>query len=419
MKRMSRQTTVTHACFRKGGSSSPPNIPAAALSQRDSDTPGDALLQQQYRELIHKHLDKLINVIFAEFTGLHFRISWAPLLPRKWDDQTLPTGRSACCRLAAARPQPWAGCRTCGPHHLAIALKSRFSHRFTCSLGVRNDWFPIRVRGETLGIAYLQALDSSTVRPIAERFTRATRGPFGWSSARVLSPVEFARAARLLKFIVQHVQTASLADLRKADLTNARQTVLTLATEQARLHNELKRILPASTEPQPVSTPESHAKMTVHRLLESIDREYGKPIRLQQYADRLGMNAAYLSGVFSRVIGLPFKTYLTELRLEKAKELLSDATKTVSEVAFAVGYTGENRFRLAFKQATGLSPKRWRMTMRVNSPRSSPKPFTSLDGEGGCPQAGERRSIAFEVVAARRFILPSHAALSIFHLRKT
>jgi two-component system response regulator YesN len=85
------------------------------------------------------------------------------------------------------------------------------------------------------------------------------------------------------------------------------------------------------------------------------------------------MNAAYASALFSQVVGVPFKTYLTELRLEKAKALLSDPSKTVSEVAYSTGYASENRFRLAFKKATGLPPTTWRATMHTSPLPASPE----------------------------------------------
>ena len=44
-----------------------------------------------------------------------------------------------------------------------------------------------------------------------------------------------------------------------------------------------------------------------------------------------------------------------------------------SEVAIAVGYGSENRFRIAFKKATGLSPKLWRETMQTNLPPPPPQ----------------------------------------------
>jgi len=47
------------------------------------------------------------------------------------------------------------------------------------------------------------------------------------------------------------------------------------------------------------------------------------------------MNAAYLSDLFSRAVGVPFKAYLTELRLTKARELLGDPAQTAAEVAYS------------------------------------------------------------------------------------
>jgi AraC-like DNA-binding protein len=240
---------------------------------------------------------------------------------------------------------------------------------FICRLGVRNYWFPVRIRGETLGIAYLQALNHSTARPPARKGSaRAARHRLRRADAKVLSRLEFARAARLLHLIVQHVQTASLADLRKADLSSAGRAVLALEKEQARLHETLKRHLPPTPQVPRRSGPESHAEQIVHRLLERLELDYGKTITLQQYARELGMNAAYLSALFSHAVGVPFKTHLTELRLEKAKALLGDPAKTASEVASAVGYASENRFRSAFKKATGLPPRIWRETLRMAQP---------------------------------------------------
>jgi two-component system response regulator YesN len=95
-----------------------------------------------------------------------------------------------------------------------------------------------------------------------------------------------------------------------------------------------------------------------------VRRHHARPITLQECARAHGHNAAYLSNLFSQAVGLPFKTYLTELRLEKSKVLLSDPDRNINEIAEAVGYASANRFRLVFKKQTGLSPSHWRETMR-------------------------------------------------------
>ena len=341
--------------------------PAAPPAQPNLSPPNETLRQRKYREVIRQHLDRLLDKLFAEFTGLHFHISWAPVPPQEWETRILPTGCSVCCQLSGSPLRP--ACRICGPRQLTRALNANGnSHPFTCRLGVHNFWLPIRVRGETLGIAYLQALDHAPARQPARRSSART-APLRLrrADAVVMSRLEFTRAARFLHLIVEHVQTASLSDLRKADLTNAGRAVLALEKEQARLHEALQRHLPPTPTVPRRPGPESHPEQIVHRLLECIEQNYGKPITLQRCAGKLGMNAAYLSDLFSQAVGVSFKTCLTGVRMAKAKALLEDPAKNLSDVAYAVGYASENRFRIAFKKATGLSPKLWRATMQTSS----------------------------------------------------
>jgi len=172
------------------------------------------------------------------------------------------------------------------------------------------------------------------------------------------------------------VQTLDLADLRKTELTSAGHAMLALEKEQARLREALQRHLPPP--PQVISRAgkETHADQAVQQLVRHVAEHYPRPLTLQKCAAELGMNTTYLSALFSRAVGRPFKTYLTEHRIEKAKTLLGDPAKTISDVAAGVGYNSENRFRAAFKQATGLAPKLWRETMRIKPtpPRISSQP---------------------------------------------
>jgi AraC-like DNA-binding protein len=361
---MSEPQTTRQGGSRSSRAARPPNSPSAAGTAGQPATSSDALQQRKYRSLITKHLGGLLDRLFAEFTGVHFHIAWSPVPPKTWDANALPTGCSVCCRLSRSPLLP--ECRTCGPKLLAWTLGGdRTGHCFTCRLGVRNGWFPIRIRGETLGVAYLQALAGR--QPAGKRTSRLEIMRDA-REATVLSRAEFARAARFLQLIVEHVQTASLADLRKADLTSAGHALLALEKEQTRLHASLERHLPPPLQASRRATPASHPDQLVQRLLAFIEQDYGQPLTLRHCAGQLGMNAAYLSDLFSQAVGVPFKTHLTARRMEKARELLGDPSRNVSEVAAAVGYASENRFRSAFKQATGLAPKVWRETMQVNPP---------------------------------------------------
>lgn len=52
--------------------------------------------------------------------------------------------------------------------------------------------------------------------------------------------------------------------------------------------------------------------------------------------------------------------------MDKAKELLRGHDKTVTEVAFEVGYTDPNYFSSAFKRVVGVNPGRYRRKVRQN-----------------------------------------------------
>ncbi|HWM26499.1 MAG TPA: helix-turn-helix domain-containing protein [Chthoniobacterales bacterium] len=149
------------------------------------------------------------------------------------------------------------------------------------------------------------------------------------------------------------------------DLTKTHQQAAEHAHEETRLRSELNRKLPGILRAASRSKDESHTEQLVHRMLDYIEKEYTRPITLKECACNLEFNAAYLCALFSRTIGIPFKSYLTRLRLEKARELLSDPTRRVSDVAYAVGYTSADRFRLAFKAATGLAPVTWRSSLQA------------------------------------------------------
>ena len=77
-------------------------------------------------------------------------------------------------------------------------------------------------------------------------------------------------------------------------------------------------------------------------------------------ARALNVSAPYLSGVFSSVMGVTMRSYLTELRLRRAAELLESGDMSVTAVCFACGYSSLSHFLRAFHQKYGVSPGQYR-----------------------------------------------------------
>ncbi len=350
-------------------------------SDSDQDSPGlkpsaaDVLQLEEYRKLTREHLETL-PALFTKLTGLDSSVCWAPTWPHRWSEADLPTRSWLCRQIAEGNPAVASRCRECGMRHLAQTLKSGHAgHHFLCRHAVRNFWFPIIIRHCPVGIAFVQALDGAAGRRRGGRKEAATSGA-GTAPAiaaprrhraegRRMSPREFKQDARLLQLIFEHAETLALADLRKKDLVQAQHALVELQTVATRLREELNGLVPAFNKASPVLQSENHAGQIVHAAMDYVHQHYAQPLTLHECARSLHLNASYLSDLFARTVGLSFKTYLTDVRLEKARLLLNDPAKNIGEVASAVGYASENRFRLAFKKLTGLAPKLWRETLRA------------------------------------------------------
>lgn len=83
-------------------------------------------------------------------------------------------------------------------------------------------------------------------------------------------------------------------------------------------------------------------------------------ISLNSVAASVGMSPSYFSSIFSREMGKTFVEYLTEIRIEKAKELLACSSMKSSEIGYEVGYKDPHYFSYIFKKTLGCSPKEYR-----------------------------------------------------------
>jgi len=82
------------------------------------------------------------------------------------------------------------------------------------------------------------------------------------------------------------------------------------------------------------------------------------PCSLIELAHKVGLNDFKLKKGFKEAYGTTVFGHLLELRMEKAKTMLSSARYTVSEVAYEVGYKNAHHFTVAFKKRFGYLPSK-------------------------------------------------------------
>lgn len=109
-------------------------------------------------------------------------------------------------------------------------------------------------------------------------------------------------------------------------------------------------------------------QMSDKRYIEIIDKakEYiqdnykNDDMSLQTVASYVNVSSNHFSAIFRKETGDTFIDYLTTVRMDKAKDLLTCTSMKTSDVGFEVGYRDPHYFSYIFKKTQGMSPKEYR-----------------------------------------------------------
>lgn len=111
-----------------------------------------------------------------------------------------------------------------------------------------------------------------------------------------------------------------------------------------------------------------HTQHYVIEMLNYIGNHFNQAITVSQVASAVGLNVNYAMGLFQSVMQLTIKQYITMMRINHAKALLSDTNKTMLDVSLTAGFNSLSRFYENFQKYTGFSPMNYRKQMRGNLP---------------------------------------------------
>ena len=102
------------------------------------------------------------------------------------------------------------------------------------------------------------------------------------------------------------------------------------------------------------------ANPRLRSLLGIVRNEYCRELAIEEIAGRCGASSRYLRREFRACLGMGIGDYIQELRLRKARSLLSDKRLTVLEVALDCGFGSSQYFSRVFKKTVGMSPGQFR-----------------------------------------------------------
>lgn len=105
----------------------------------------------------------------------------------------------------------------------------------------------------------------------------------------------------------------------------------------------------------------------VEQVRSYVDRRYAEDLTIAEVARLLGITPNYLSNLFHKKTGTRFIRYLTERRIERAKELLAGGHSQVQTVAASVGFRSTRHFARVFKALCGVYPSEYRSSGSAGS----------------------------------------------------
>jgi two-component system response regulator YesN len=98
----------------------------------------------------------------------------------------------------------------------------------------------------------------------------------------------------------------------------------------------------------------------INSIIEYINKNYTTDNSLESLAKQYGLNTSYLSKVFKQRYGKNFIDFITELRIEQAKQMLTTTNKSIKEITYEVGYNSQTYFCKVFKKVVGISASEYK-----------------------------------------------------------
>ena len=293
----------------------------------DPAIPGQRTLEVLSESQMYRDYERA----FTQGTGLPLRLQGPTLLNvvRYAKKQENPF----CALLSKSDESCAASCAQCYALQCEVEAAAQFQPKtLKCFAGLCETAVPVRV-GENV-IAFLHTGQVLLQRPDKVRFKQIAATLLKWGAevdlkkleehyfnTRVLTVKQYEALIRLLVIFAQHL--AECGNALALHGTKSETPAIAQARSYIRDHSD-------------------------------------DELSLAAVAQTVNMSATYFSAKFKEMAGLNFVDYVARTRVEKARHLLLDPNRRVSEVAFVVGFQSLSQFNRAFRRIAGQSPRDYR-----------------------------------------------------------
>ena len=98
----------------------------------------------------------------------------------------------------------------------------------------------------------------------------------------------------------------------------------------------------------------------LRQVLDYIDAHLAQDLKLADLAQLLDMSQYHFSRLFKQSLHISPYQYLLQQRVERAKKLLKQTDRLITDIAFDCGFNSHSHLSKQFRQLTGMTPKAYR-----------------------------------------------------------
>lgn len=237
---------------------------------------------------------------------------------------------SGFCSAIQKFPGVKARCVRCDQEHMAEAVRTGRLVRYDCHLGLTEFTIPVSVEGEIIGLLQCgQVLgrrpDAAAWSAVRRRLATITPTPRGlrrlFFRTRVIGPEVQDDLAALLELLANYIATA-------------------------RSHLKLQQFSPG--------------RQIVLRAQSFIRRNLSQPLTLAAVARSAFTSRRNLARHFRKETGQAVVEYVHQVRIARARELLTSSSRPILEIALDCGFGSVKQFHRIFRRLHRCSPGQWR-----------------------------------------------------------
>lgn len=201
-----------------------------------------------------------------------------------------------------------------------------------CFAGLCDTAVPVQLGDKLIG--FLQTGQVLLNKPTRRQFTRTARQLLEWGLKVDLGQLEEA-----------YFHTRVLTRMQYESMVS----MLTIFSQHLSLVCNQILVQPRNGEP-----------VTITRARRFIQDHQTDDLSLAEVARAVNTSTFYFCKLFKKATGLNFTEYLSQLRIEKAKNLLLNPNLRVSEIAYETGFQSLTHFNRVFRRIAGQSPTNYR-----------------------------------------------------------